>query len=93
MNGGRCLITGCGLAFSDDPDTSHWGDLHEFEGMLIFNAVISKPFDTAVLHELNPDDKVVIIYSNTPLVEARGIFIFPRAAATLNPAAQAYLDK
>jgi hypothetical protein len=90
MLGGKCLITGCALTFSDDEGTVFWGDLHQLGETLVFNAVVNDKLDP-VLSSIRPDNKTVIIHPHTELMQHQGIFIFRESEATFNPVAEEFL--
>jgi hypothetical protein len=88
MDGGKCLITGCALAFPQD-EIAYWGDLHEFEGVYIFNAVVHENIEPALITPA-PHDKMLFV-GNTPIVQHGGVFILPKRDVTFNNHAQKHL--
>jgi len=94
MDGATCLITGCALFFVDS-EAFCWGDLHEFEGLWIFNAT-TDPRGDAVFYPMTDalptfSEKVIFVRSSTKITEKRGILILRADQDLLNPAAAAYV--
>jgi hypothetical protein len=85
----QCLITGCALV---DGNRQVWGDLHAVGDCYVFNAVLFGGETAWQYNEPTPSTmKQVEVLGSSAIFERRGVLIFPQAAATLNPAAEAYL--
>ena len=89
MLGGKCLITGCALVFPQD-ETAHWGDLHEFEGLYIFNAVTT-PKGEPCLVDPHQGDKHIFVNSDAAIAQHNGLFLIPQSLAYLNFAASSHI--
>ena len=92
-----CIIIGC--AFVDEArQRCVWGDLHQIDGVYVFNAVLNPKGEAAwqysddfVVPEVT---KQVILNETCPdfdYFERRGVIIVNRIFAKLNTAARKYL--
>jgi hypothetical protein len=85
----ECLITGCALV---DGDRQVWGDLHSVGDCYVFNAVLFGGEPNWQYNEPTPASmKSLELLGRGAIFERRGVLIFPKAAAVLNPAAEAFL--
>lgn len=88
----QCLVTGASLYVPNERKCAH-GDLHRVGDAFVFNACLGENGQTAWMYnEPVPSYKGIVCDSNF-FFERRGVIVMPAGAASLNPAAEAYIAK
>lgn len=82
----NCIITGCSLEYGG---AHYHGDLFEFDGHYLFNAV--HQHGEAIANPAPTCDRALIVFFDAEVFERRGVFVIPKMAAALNDAARTYV--